>query len=190
VPHCLCGTVQRRACGKRSMSGQTCRFVNQDDLDFATAQDMLPTQEFTLNEDFRGVLEYPVKCAPVHIVRTESPESVDGAANPEFSDCANRRALDACRCLAFQHCCTSCLAACELRQWGMQGCQVPGRALGGHAISGQHGRGSPADLLCGPERRAHAGALLACQLHCMSKIVFLLLPQMLVVAVWPSCAAP
>ena len=37
-----------------------CRFANRESLDFGTAQDLTPTQEFTLNEDFRGILEYPV----------------------------------------------------------------------------------------------------------------------------------
>ena len=41
---------------------RVCRFVNREDLDFATVQDVPPTQEFTLNEDFRGILEYPVMC--------------------------------------------------------------------------------------------------------------------------------
>ena len=44
-----------------------CRFVNQEGLDFSTAQDVAPTQEFDLNEDFRGILEYPVKCDPFTI---------------------------------------------------------------------------------------------------------------------------
>lgn len=41
-----------------------CRFTNRENLDFATAQEVSAVQEFTLNEDFRGILEYPLKCGP------------------------------------------------------------------------------------------------------------------------------
>lgn len=53
------------------------RFVNRDDLDFATAQELEALQEFSLNEDFRGELEYPTRRA---ITLSELP-----ALNPHLS---------------------------------------------------------------------------------------------------------
>jgi hypothetical protein len=44
-------------------TARVCRYTNQDNLDFATAQEIPSVQDFTLNEDPRGILEYPVKCA-------------------------------------------------------------------------------------------------------------------------------
>lgn len=45
-----------------SLSYCACRFTNRDDMDFGMAAEMHPVQEFSLNEDFTGVLEYPLQC--------------------------------------------------------------------------------------------------------------------------------
>jgi hypothetical protein len=39
-----------------------CRYTNREDLDFGAVQDLQPVQQFDLNHDSRGILEYPVKC--------------------------------------------------------------------------------------------------------------------------------
>lgn len=46
-----------------ALSREMCRYTNRDDLDFPTVQDLQPVQQFDLNHDARGILEYPVKCA-------------------------------------------------------------------------------------------------------------------------------
>mmetsp|Transcript_13789 Transcript_13789/g.24639 ORF Transcript_13789/g.24639 Transcript_13789/m.24639 type:complete len:235 (+) Transcript_13789:50-754(+) len=38
-------------------------FVNRDDVDFALAEDLAPTQELELSEDFEGLIDYPVRAA-------------------------------------------------------------------------------------------------------------------------------
>jgi hypothetical protein len=39
----------------------TCRFINRDDLDFATIANMAPVQEWDLQEANDGSLEYPTQ---------------------------------------------------------------------------------------------------------------------------------
>lgn len=36
-------------------------FINRDDLDFSSVQDLLPVQEWDLVENTRGDIEYPVQ---------------------------------------------------------------------------------------------------------------------------------
>lgn len=38
-------------------------YINRDDLDFAMVNDLTPLQEWDLQEDFRGILEYPTIAA-------------------------------------------------------------------------------------------------------------------------------
>jgi hypothetical protein len=38
-----------------------CRFINRDDLDFATIANMAPVQEWDLQEANDGSLEYPTQ---------------------------------------------------------------------------------------------------------------------------------
>lgn len=54
-------------------------FLNRDDLDFGMVQEMQPVQEFTLNEDFAGVLEYPTqvtKFQNVHALDMYFPDNM------------------------------------------------------------------------------------------------------------------
>jgi hypothetical protein len=39
-----------------------CSWINRDDIDFSLADQVPPVQEWGLQEDFRGEIEYPTKC--------------------------------------------------------------------------------------------------------------------------------
>jgi hypothetical protein len=53
-------------------------FINRDDLDFSTAADLAPTQEWELVENANGTMEYPTQVAKfngVHSIDLYFPEN-------------------------------------------------------------------------------------------------------------------
>eukprot|EP00892_Ulva_mutabilis_P007535 jgi/Ulvmu1/5153/UM021_0170.1 len=61
-------------------------YINREDLDFATVEDLQPVQEFTLNHDPSGILEYTVNASRfngVHALDIHIPENL-GADHTEI----------------------------------------------------------------------------------------------------------
>lgn len=77
-----------------------CRFVNKDGLDFGTVDDVSPTQEFTLNEDPQGILEYPVMCAASLYISVQSRERTPHQLGRSF--CAACTLMQGDTCLSRQ----------------------------------------------------------------------------------------
>lgn len=62
VPHALCRTCGAAPPSLPHRPAPAPSFANREDLDFATANDMPPTQRLELQENAEGEIDYPVKC--------------------------------------------------------------------------------------------------------------------------------